>query len=150
MPRAKISAAEFARLTGQKAASRKHRFAGLNRGLRRKRGEMNDTEAAYAAELEQRRLAGEIADWWFEPFSIRLTHPPEGNPCRLTPDFMVLMNSGLVFIDDTKGSGPDNEASIVRMKCAAELFPLWRFRIVKHRKSADIKRDGRRWDITEL
>lgn len=127
-------------------AHRTHRFAGLNRGLVRTRGEMNATERRYANELESRRLAGEIADWWFEPFSLRLTHPPEGQPARVTVDFMVLMPSGLVFLDDTKGSGLDNPASIVALKCAAELFPLWRFRIVKERT----KKQGGGWEVREL
>lgn len=123
-----------------------HRHTGLNRGLVRTRGEMNATERRYANELEERRRRGEISDWWFEPMSLRLTSPPEGQPARVTPDFMVLMPSGLVFIEDVKGSGPDNEASIVRMKCAAELFPLWRFRIVKQRT----KKQGGGWEVREL
>jgi hypothetical protein len=124
--------------------TRAHRFTSLNKGLVRKRGEMNATESKYAHELEARRLVGEVADWWFEPFSLRLSAPPEGKGCSVSPDFMVLMPSGVVFVDDVKGSGPDNDASIVRMKFAAEMFPLWRFRIVKQKKA------GGGWVITEL
>lgn len=122
------------------------RFDGLNRGRIAKRGEMNATERKYAAELDAKKLTGEIVNYWFEPFSLRLTHPPEGQPARVTPDFLILMPSGILFIDDVKGSGVDNDASIVRMKCAAELYPLWRFRIVKQRT----KKQGGGWDITEL
>lgn len=142
-----MTAAEASKLLKKKQpAPRTHRFAGLNVGLRRTRGEMNSTEAQYANELEAKRLAGEISDWWFEPMSLRLTHPPEGQPCTFSVDFMVLMNSGLVFMDEVKGSGIDNDASLVRLKCAAEMFPLWRFRKVKQRS----KKAGGGWEVSEL
>lgn len=146
-----VSQEEFAAMVGQHKPGRGHRFAGLNRGLVRTRGEMNKTEAEYAADLALQVHAGTLADWWFEPFALRLTHPPEGEkPCLLTIDFMLLMPDGLVYIDDVKGSGPDNDASIVRIKCAAETFPLWKFRIVRKRASKDVKRDGVKWEIREV
>lgn len=123
-----------------------HRFSGLSKGRTGKRGEMNKTEAKYAAELELRKLAGEIVGYWFEPFSLRLSSPPEGQPARYTPDFMVLMPDGLTIIEDVKGSGLDDNAAIVRIKTAAEIFPLWRFRIVKQRRV----KDGGGWELKEV
>ena len=119
------------------------RFSVLSKGLRRKRGEMNATEAAYAALLE---VDDDVYEWWFEPFTLRLSRPAEGQPAKYTPDFLVLMNDGVTFIDDVKGSGVDDDASRVRIKCAAEQYQLWRFRIVKKRRV----RDGGGFDVTEV
>lgn len=109
-----------------------NRFTRLAKGLHRKRGDRNRTEAAYETNvLAPTKLAGEILDWWFEPLTIRLTHPETGQPATYTPDFMVLANDGTIYMDDTKGSGPDDPASIVRIKCAAELYPLFVWRLAK-------------------
>lgn len=119
------------------------RFAALSLGSTNKRGQMNKTEGEYAALLEAQKLAGEIVAWWFEPFSLRLTNPPEGVGCFYSPDFMVLYPDGSTVIRDAKGSGIDNDASVVRVKCAAELYPLWKFEIVKKKS----KKDGGGWSI---
>ena len=123
-----------------------HRFQRLSKGRVTKRGEMNKTEAAYAQELEQSKLAGKILDYWFEPMSLRLSHPPQGQPARYTPDFMVLCPDGLTVIQDVKGTGLDDYAAIVRLKCAAEQYPLWEFQLVKRRR----KKDGGGWDVKEV
>ena len=123
------------------------RFRVLSRGLNRKRGEMNRTESKYADALEAQRLAGDVAQWWFEPFSLRLSAPAAGQPARYSPDFLVLMPDGTTFVDDVKTtSGFDDKAGVVRIKVAAELFPLWRFRIVRQRRV----RDGGGYDVTEV
>ena len=123
-----------------------NRFRGLSRGRIAQRGKMNRTETLRAEELQLLKLAGEIQNWWFEPMSLRLSNPPEGQPARYTIDFMILMNDGLTIMEDTKGSGPDNEASIVRIKCAAEQYPLWKFRLVKRKT----KKQGGGWKITNV
>ena len=61
-------------------------------------------------------------------------------------DFMVLMPDGLTLVEDVKGTGPDDLAAIVRIKSAAERFPLWKFRIVKQRT----KKAGGGWDVREV
>ncbi len=113
------------------------RYAILSKGLRRKRGEMNRTETEYAARLDVLIAAGEIYRWWFEPFTLRLTHPEKGQPAKVTPDFLVLAADGTTYVDDVKGTGLDDPASAVRMKAAAELYPLWVFRIVKKQRKKD-------------
>lgn len=123
-----------------------HRFQSLSKGRIAERGVMNDTEKLYAAQLAQRVLAGEIAKWWFEPFSLRLSRPEKGQPARVTIDFMILMPDGTTYMDDTKGTGVDNDAQRVAMKCAAEQYPLWIFRIVKKQTKAQ----GGGWKIEEL
>ena len=105
------------------------RFAGLARGDVKKRGVMNKTEARYAAGLEQ---DPEVLAFWYEPANWRLTYPPKGDGERAmtyTPDFMVLYADGVVAMDDVKGSGPPNDASIVRIKAAAELIPCFKWRL---------------------
>lgn len=120
------------------------RFSILSKGLRRKRGEMNRTESAYADLLT---LDENVHQWWFEPFSLRLTHPESGQPATYSPDFLVLMADGVTFVDDVKtSSGFDDKASIVRIKCAAELYPLWIFRTVRRLT----KKDGGGWERTEV
>lgn len=119
------------------------RFQGLSRGRIAKRGERNKTEARY-----EETLIGidEIAYVKFEPFTLRLSHPDGGQPAKYTPDFLIVMKDGTTYVDDVKGSGLDDNASIVRIKCAAELFPFWIFRIAKERRV----RDGRGFDVKEV
>lgn len=64
---------------------------------------MNKTEVAYAAVLEARRIAGEIAAWWFEDVTFRL-----GPDCRYTPDFVILLPSGTMEIHEVKGHMEDD------------------------------------------
>lgn len=123
-----------------------HRFEILSKGRTKKRGKMNRTEAKYASELEERKTAGEIVAYWYEPFSLRLSNPDEGQPARYTPDFLILMPDGLTYVDDVKGSGLDDTAAAVRAKTAAEIYPLWVFRIVKQRRV----KDGGGWKIREV
>ncbi len=120
-----------------------HRYQGLSRGRTAKRGEMNKTEAEYSLLLNAQIDAGEIAAWWFEPFSLRLSWPPEGQPARYTPDFLILMVDGTTIVVDVKGTGVDSDASLVRIKCAAEQYFLWEFRIVKKRT----KKAGGGWNV---
>ncbi|WP_437231049.1 DUF1064 domain-containing protein [Planctomicrobium sp. SH661] len=120
------------------------RFSILSKGLRRKRGEMNSVEAQYAALLNANE---NVATWWFEPFSLTLSHPTEGQPARYTPDFLVLMTDGTTYVDDVKASkGFDDKASIVRIKTAAELYPLWIFRTVYKLP----KKNGGGWERHEV
>ena len=138
MPRRKLSSPfeDVVKAAGKSVGKGGSRFTRLAQGLNRKRGEMNQTEAAYERwVLEPAKAAGEILDWWFEPLTVRLSHPPTGQPAKYTPDFMILGADGTIFMDDVKGSGPDDPASIVRIKCAAEQFPLFVWRVAKQQKT---------------
>lgn len=121
-----------------------NRFDLLSKGLRRKRGEMNETERHYANELTADQA---VFTWWFQPFTLKLSHPEKGRAAVYTPDFLVLMQDGTTYVDDTKAKkGFDDYASGVRIKAAAEMFPLWRFRLVR-RKSA---KQGGGWERVEV
>jgi hypothetical protein len=116
------------------AASKKQRARGLTN---RKPGEMNKLEAAWALELETRRIAGEISQWWYEPMSLRLA---KGSHYK--PDFMIVLADGLVEFHETKGYM--QEAANVRLKVAAEKFPQFLFRLVKKK----LVRDGGGFSVT--
>lgn len=123
--------------------SRGNRFQVLSRGLRRERGVMNKTESAYADWLTAEPT---VLRWWYEPGTFRLSHPDSGQPAKVTPDFLVQMIDGVTFVDDVKSGGLDDNAALVRMKCAAELYPLWIWRLVRPIP----KRDGGGWTWQEV
>ena len=120
-----------------------NRFRILSRGRKAVRGQRNKTEAEWETLLNADE---DVVQVWHEPFSLRLSSPPAGQPARYTPDFLVLCKDGTTFVDDVKGSGLDDNAAAVRAKTAAELYPLWRFRIVKKRR----KKDGGGFDVREV
>ena len=88
--------------------------------VRHEPGRMNKTEAAYAAHLETRKAAGEIADYWFEPWKFRLA-----DRTYYTPDFVVMMPDGTLEIHETKGHWEDDAR--VKWKVAGSIFYLFRF-----------------------
>ena len=102
-----------------------------------RRGSMNATEAAYAQRLELLRRAGEVEWYRFEPFRLRLG---VGNSFYC-PDFLVLPASGFLEVHEIKGFA--REAGMVRLKCAAELFPIFNFRLVR----AKPKQLGGGWEV---
>lgn len=94
---------------------------------RPKPGSMNRTEKRYAERLETLRLAGEVASYHFEPLKLKLA-----KSTFYMPDFMVILPNGEVeFVDvkGRKGSGPGGweDDARVKIKCAAERFPMFRF-----------------------
>ncbi len=104
-----------------------------------KSGEMNKTEAAYAADvLERRKQTGEVVDYWFERFTFKLA-----NDCRYTPDFVVMLASGELECHETKGYWQDDAK--VKIRVAASLFP---FRFVAIQKQP--KKDGGGWTYQEF
>ena len=95
-----------------------------NRGTFHKSGEMNKTEAAYAARLESLKLAGEIADYRFECLKLRLA-----DNTFYAPDFIVLRPDGAFEVHEVKGHWEDDAR--VKIKVAAELYP---FKFIAARK----------------
>ncbi len=105
---------------------------------KRKRGAMNKTEAAYEAHLEGLKVLGTIQWFAFEGMSLRLA---EGS--RYTPDFVVMMASGVIECHEVKGFWA--EAAKVRIKVAADKFP---FRFVAVQKQP--KKRGGGWSEEEF
>ena len=100
----------------------------------RKAGTMNKTEAAYAALLESYKKAGDILDYMYEAYTLKL-----GKDCRYTPDFAVFLNDGEIEFHEVKGFWRDDAKA--KLRIAARQFPH-RFRCVKKSKSG--------WDITDF
>ena len=105
---------------------------------RRKPGEMNKLEAAYAQHLEALRVAGEIEWWVYEAVTLKLA-----KDTRYTPDFVVMDKTFHIIVDETKGFLQDD--AWVKLKVAAEKFPF-RFRLVRQ----VAKKNGGGWDIKEV
>lgn len=97
---------------------------------------MNRTESDWAIELEARRRVGEIEHWSFESVRLKLA-----NGAWYTPDFFVVVSDGSIEIHETKGFM--REAARVRLLTAAQLYPWFKFLLVKRGKRV-------RWDVQEI
>jgi hypothetical protein len=97
---------------------------------RLKTGEMNKTEAAYAARLELLKRAGEVIWYRFEGIKLRLA----GNTFY-SPDFAVMAKDGIVEMHEVKGFWQDDAR--VKIKVAADQYPF-RFLAVQ-KKGSDWK-----------
>ena len=115
------------------------RFKGRGGRNRREPGQMNRLEAAYAEHLERRKLAGEIADYRYEQVKLKLA-----KLCFITIDFAVMLMDGMIEFHETKGFMEDD--ALVKLKCVAEQFWWFRFKLVK----AVPKRDGGGFVVTEI
>ena len=107
---------------------------------RLKTGQMNKTEAAYAAHLEARRRAGEIAWFKFEGVKLRLA-----DNTFYSPDFAVMGADGVLEMHEVKGSlNYIQEDAKVKIKVAAEMYPFNLFLLRQSQK--------RRWrmDVKEI
>jgi hypothetical protein len=105
---------------------------------RLKVGTMNKTEAAYAATLDARRHAGEVAWFKFEGMKLRLA-----DNTFYTPDFAVMLADGALEMHEVKGFWQDDARA--KIKVAADLYPL-RFIAVRVRS----KKEGGGWVIEEF
>lgn len=90
-------------------------------------GMMNKIEEAYSEVLETRRIAGEIAAWWFEAVKLRLA-----DKTFYTCDFLVQLSDGFLEMHEVKavwstGKAGFQEDARVKIKVAAKLFPLFVF-----------------------
>lgn len=105
---------------------------------RLKVGTMNKTEAAYAATLDGRRHAGEVAWFKFEGVKLRLA-----DNTFYTPDFAVMLSDGALEMHEVKGFWQDDARA--KIKIAADLYPM-RFIAVKVRP----KKEGGGWILEEF
>lgn len=110
-------------------------------GGRRKPGTMTKTEERYAELLQARKLAGEIIDWQYEGVTFKLA-----KLCSYTPDFDVWLADGTMEFVDTKGTGPMDDKSRVKVKVAAEKFPQFLFVI----EQQQTKKSGGGWKREEF
>jgi hypothetical protein len=59
--------------------------------------------------------------------------------CRYTSDFMVLNTDGTLDLIDTKGAGPIDPTSLVKIRCAADQFPMFNFHVMQKQKNGTWK-----------
>lgn len=101
----------------------------LQRHAAHRPGRMNKTEAAYDQHLRARHAAGEVKWWVFERMKLRLAANT-----FFTVDFLVQLASGALECHEVKGRKGERfwaeEDAKVKVKVAAELFPVFTFRIV--------------------
>ena len=109
-------------------------------GKRHIPGEMNATERAYADILNARVIAGEVQSWTFESHTFKLA-----DNTRYTPDFEVFLADGTLEFVDTKGAGPVDPKSIVKIKVAADRF-FWYGFVIEQRQA---KKNGGGWKRTD-
>lgn len=88
---------------------------------------MNKLEAAWAQYLQLRLRNREIKSYGFESVKLRL-----GDNLHYTPDFMVQLANGEIEFDEVKGFWHDDAR--VKIKAAAEQFPMWHFIAVRRIK----------------
>ena len=144
MAHERIGVDEFNRSLGKLPHKAQPRFKGKREtkyGKRHLPGVMNQTETAYSEMLQVRQEAGEIAAWWFEAIKFKLA-----DNCHYSPDFAVLFADGSMEFIDAKGGGPIDDKSVVKIKVAAEKFPMFRF--VMEQKRA--KKHGGGWKRKEF
>ena len=92
-------------------------------------GLMNKMEREYAALLELRKAAGEIAAYAFEPLKLRLA-----DRTFYEIDFLVQLADGTLEAHEVKGHWEDDAR--VKYKVAQELHPWLTFRAVRKAKGA--------------
>lgn len=111
----------------------------LAKGRKAQRGVMNGTEARFAERLQARKFGGDLQAYEFEAIKLQVASAgKDSKSAWYTPDFMVLEVDCTITLIEVKGSGIDDNASIVRLKSVAERYPYFRFLLVKERR----KRDG--------
>jgi hypothetical protein len=87
---------------------------------RMKSGELNKTELAYQAHLEERKLAGEILWYKFEGMKFRLA-----DNCFYLPDYAVLLSNGEMEMHEVKGAKAIFQCDAkAKIKIASEMYPF--------------------------
>ena len=108
---------------------------------RKKKGEMNATEAKFANYLRGLEITGEILWWRHEGIKLQLA-----DNTTLNVDFNVMYADGLLVMIDVKGAKAIiEEDAKVKMKVAAEQFPFV-FRYAFPRQ----KKDGGGWIFEDI
>jgi hypothetical protein len=120
MKRSKLTLA-LEELAAQESASLEGRRPRKKGRARRVPGQMNGYETKYSLILDERKRKGEVYDWRFEPFGLRLAPSTFYHP-----DFIVQMEDGGLEIHEVKG-GFVKEDAWVKLKVAASMFPYFTF-----------------------
>lgn len=87
---------------------------------------MNKTERKYSRHLASLQQAGQIKDYLYEPFNIRLA-----KRTFYKPDFLVVTKDNEIEVHEVKGWWRGDAK--VKIKVAAERVPWFRFKAVYHK-----------------
>lgn len=90
-------------------------------------GEMNKTEARYAALLERQKEMGEVVSWRYEAIKFRLAPKT-----FYTPDFYVVFRDRIEF-HEIKGFLEEDAA--VKFKVVAEQYPEYKWLMLRLEKN---------------
>ena len=102
-------------------------------------GEMNRTEAKYAAELERQKHLGHIKWYSFECVKLVIA---QDEKCWYTPDFLVLAADDVLELHEVKGArAVFADDSKVKVKVTAAKYPF-RVKVVFPRRNGG-------WDVEE-
>lgn len=104
------------------------------------KGTMNRTETAYAALLDEKKRTGEVLEWRFHPFNVRLAANT-----FYEVDFIVLTGDMRLEIHEVKGDYT-NPVGQMKIKLCAEALPF--FRMLKCIRQS--KKNGGGWKIEEF
>lgn len=132
------TAGYFAAITGKPAKRLR-----TGRGVRPDNSVMNGLERQYANHLANLKAAGEIYDWKFHAFTLKIADPPNAKCATWSPDFAVWTNEMVLEFHDTKGFMEDH--ALVRIKVAASQFPHPVYIVTKK-----AKKNGGGFDVKEL
>ena len=95
-------------------------------------GEMNKTESAFEREvLTRMKINGEVLDWKFEVFKLRLA-----KNTYYTTDFMVFMADRTIRMYEVKGAIWTDDGR-VKFKVAAETLPWFTWIAAKRKKDGE-------------
>lgn len=95
---------------------------------------MNGLERQYATQvLDVREAAGEVYGYWYEAVKFRLA-----DRTFYTPDFLVILASGVVELHETKGWW--EEDARIKFKMLPELFPFPILGVRRVKKAWDYER----------
>jgi hypothetical protein len=100
---------------------------------------MNETEKTYAWILEAKKNKGEILDYEYESFKLRMA-----DDCWYVVDFLVYTKEGIIEIHEVKGPFIREDA-MIKLRGIAERypFPVYICQRIKKTTGFDIKRIGR-------
>ena len=93
------------------------------RRSRHQAGKMNKLEADYAQWLSLQKIQGDVVDFHFESFKLRLA-----DRTWYTPDFLVIYDDHMEF-DEVKGFWEDDAR--VKWKTCADLYPWFTFKAIQ-------------------
>jgi hypothetical protein len=91
----------------------------------------SELERAWAAELSEMQLRGDVCGWRYHPFILLLTGSEtsqhSAGSLKYTPDFLVVGQDRVLEIHEVKGMPKNERDTRTRLTMARELLPFFRY-----------------------